>query len=69
MGQCVLCRILAEITSLCFSIIVDEAIDIAHNEQMSVSVRWVDNCYDINERTLGLMQLPNTTAVESNYLL
>ena len=63
MGQCVLRKILAEVcTSLWYSIIVDEATDIAHNEQMSVSVRWVDNCYCINERTIGLLQLPNTLA-------
>ena len=29
---------------------------------MSVSVRWVDNCYCINEHTIGLLQLPNTLA-------
>ena len=61
MGQCVLRKILAEVcTALWFSIIIDEATDVAHNEQMSVSVRWVDNCYDIYERTLGLIQLPNS---------
>ena len=63
MGQCVLRKILAEVcTSLWYSIIVDEATDIAHNEQMSVSVRWVDNCYCINECTIGLLQLPSTLA-------
>ena len=63
MGQCVLCKILAEVcTSLWYSIIVDEATDIVHNEQMSVSVRWVDNCYCINECTIGLLQLPSTLA-------
>ena len=25
-------------------------------------LRWVDNCYGIYERTLGLIQLPNTRA-------
>ena len=63
MSQCVLRKILAEVSSaLWFSVIMDEATDVAHNEQMSVSVRWVDNCYDINEHTLGLIQLPNTAA-------
>ena len=63
MGQCVLQKILAEVcTALWFSIIIDEATDVAHNKQMSVSVRWVDNYYDIYERTLGLIQLPNTAA-------
>ena len=63
MGQCVLRKILAEVcTALWFSIIIGEATDVVHNEQMSVSVRWVDNCYDVYERTLGLIQLPNTAA-------
>ena len=61
MGQCVLRRILADISiALWFSIIVDEATDISHNEQMSLSVRWVDHSYDIHEDTLGLIQLPST---------
>ena len=62
--QCVARKILAEVcTALWFSILIDEATDVAHNEQMSVSVRWVDNSsYDIRERTLGLIQLPNTAA-------
>ena len=38
MGQCVLCKILAEVrTALWFTIIIDEATDISHNEQMSLS--------------------------------
>ena len=63
MGQCVLRKILAEVRAvLWFTIIIDEATDISHNEQMSLSVRWVDDSYEIYERTLGLIQLPNTTA-------
>ena len=63
MGQCVLRKILAEVrAALWFTIIIDEATDISHNEQMSLSVRWVDDSYEIYERTLGLIQLPNTTA-------
>ena len=39
MGQCVLSKIFAEVcTALWFSIIVDEATDVAHDEQMSASV-------------------------------
>ena len=63
MGQFVLRKILAEVrTALWFTIIIDEATDISHNEQMSLSVRWEDNNYEIYERTLGLIQLPNTKA-------
>ena len=63
MGQCVLRNILAGVsTVLWYSVIVDEATDISHNEQMSLSVRWTDYSYDIHEYTLGLIPLPNTKA-------
>ena len=63
MGQCVLRKILANVsTALWYSIIADEATDVCHNEQMSLSIRWVDHSYEIHEYTLGLIQLPNTKA-------
>ena len=59
MGQCVVRNILANVSAaLWYSIIVDKATDVSHNEQMSLSVRWVD----IHEYTLGLIQLPNAKA-------
>ena len=33
----------------------------SNNEQMSISIRYVDTKYDIHEETVGLIQLPNTT--------
>lgn len=45
-----------------FSLIADEATDIAHNEQMCVAVRWVDKDHEIQETPLGLMLLPDTKA-------
>ena len=48
--------------SMWFSILADEATDVSHNEQMSLSIRWVDTDYDVHEETLGLIQLPNTRA-------
>ena len=63
MGQCVTCNILANVSAVLWhSIIVDEATDVSHNEQMSLSVRWVDHSYDIHEYTRGLIQLPNIKA-------
>ena len=60
MGQCVLRNIIANIsTALWYSVIVDEAIDVSHNEQMSLSIRWADQSYDIH---FSLTQLPNTKA-------
>ena len=63
MGQSLLRQILNEVKmSLWFSILADEATDITHHEQMSLSVRWVDSTYQINEDTIGLFQLPDTKA-------
>lgn len=63
MGQAVLRELLAQISAaMWFSIIADEATDISHNEQMSLSIRWVDLDYNIHEETLGLIQPPNTRA-------
>ena len=49
-------------TALWFSILADEATDIFHHEQMSLSIRWVGECYVIHEDVLGLFQLPDTRA-------
>ena len=63
MGQSVLQKLLTRIQScLWFSIIVDEATDISRNEQMSLSILWVENYYRINEECIGLVQLPDTRA-------
>ena len=62
MGNSVLRRILESIrTSLWFSILADEATDISHHEQMSLSIRWVDDNFEIHEDVLGLFQLPDTS--------
>ena len=53
MGQSILREILSEIkSSLCVSVIADEATDISTNEQISVSIRYVDA--KIHEDTIGL---------------
>ena len=63
MGNTVLRQDLALIKSvLWYSLIADEATDISHNEQISISIRWVDSSYEIHEDTIGLFQLPNTKA-------
>ena len=63
MGNTVLRQVLALIKSaLWYSLIADEATDISHNEQISISIRWVDSSYEVHEDTLGLFQLPNTKA-------
>ena len=63
MGQPVVRQILSETESnLWFSIIADEATDISYKEQLSISVRWVDNDCGIHENTIGLIQHPTTKA-------
>jgi len=61
MGQSLLRQLFSEIKgSMWFSIQADEATDISHLEQMSLSIRWVDEYYTIHEDTLGLFKLPDT---------
>ena len=43
-----------------FALIADEASDISLNEQMCISVRWVND--SMHEDPLGLVQLPDTKA-------
>ena len=45
-----------------FSIIADEATDIINSEQLNISIRWVNNTYDIREDSIGLCRVPNTSA-------
>ena len=40
----------------------DKATDVPNREQFNLSIRWVDNNYEIHEDPLGLFCLPNTTA-------
>ena len=49
-------------TPLWYSVIGDEATDVAKREQFNLSIRWVNNNYAISEDPVGLYCLPNTTA-------
>ena len=63
MGQAVLRDILTEIKrSYWFALIADEASNLSHNEHLSLSIRWIDGNYGVDEDTLGLIQLPDTKA-------
>ena len=48
--------------SFCYSLIADEATNITQNEQLCISVRWVDHELNIHEDSLGLIPLPDTKA-------
>ena len=43
-----------------FSLIVDEATDTCHQEQLSISVRWVDDVFEIHETVIQLINVPKT---------
>ena len=45
-----------------YAIIGDEAMDAANREQFNLSLRWVDDNYEVSEDAVGLFSLPNTTA-------
>ena len=64
MGKTILRDIVNEVSSAqWYAIIADEATDVSGMEQVSVSVCWVDNCYEVHEDLLGLKELPDTKAV------
>ena len=64
MGQVVLREILGEIRAATwFSLIADEVTDVSHNQQLSLTIRWVDNHHTIHEDTLSLVQLENMKAI------
>ena len=65
MGLSVLRTLLSNIkmvTPSWYSIIADEATDVANREQLNLSLRWVNVKYEISEDPVGLVCLPNTTA-------
>ena len=63
MGDHVLRVMLSEIRScMFFAIQVVEATDVASNEQMCVSVRWISKEYEIFEEPIGLVKLTKTGA-------
>ncbi|XP_070549960.1 zinc finger MYM-type protein 1-like [Ptychodera flava] len=63
MGHTLLRKILSEIhVAKWFAILADEVRDVSNLEQLSISVRWVDENLEIHEDCLGLLQVPSTHA-------
>ncbi|XP_066265791.1 zinc finger MYM-type protein 1-like [Branchiostoma lanceolatum] len=65
MGHDVLRSVLARIKAndpAWFALIADEATDVACNEQLNISVRYVDYDYNVHEDSLGLYRLTSTDA-------
>lgn len=42
----------------------DEVTDVSNREQLNLSIRWVNENYDVSEDPIGLFALPNTTVTE-----
>ena len=64
MGKAILRDIISKVTSAkWYAIIADEATDVSGTEQVSISDRWVNSCYEVHEDLLGLKELPDTKAV------
>lgn len=65
MANPLLREILFEIRSAKFyAVLADETADVSNNEQMCITIRWVDEEYTIFEEPIiiGLVQLPKTDA-------
>lgn len=45
-----------------FTILADETTDITTHEQLSLSIRWVNEEHEINEDFIGLVHVPDITA-------
>ena len=64
MSDSVLHEILSEVkNSMFFALQADEATDVAFNEQMCISIRWVNREYEIFEEPIGLVQLTRTDSI------
>ena len=65
MGLSVLRSLLASIKKCSpswYSIIGDEATDVVNREQLNLSIRWVNDDYEVNEDPVGLFSVPDTTS-------
>ena len=68
MGQTILKEIIANVKdNLWYSLIADEATDVSHTEQLSITIRWVDKEYQVHEDMLGLKELRDTKATTIHY--
>lgn len=45
-----------------YSIIADETRDISGAEQLGISIRWVENDYQVHEDLIGLVEVETTDA-------
>ncbi len=66
LGLSVLRNLLSKMTEVSgpawFAIIADEATDVIHTEQLNLSIRWVNDNYEVHEDPIGLCRVPDTKA-------
>ena len=63
MGNALLRNLLSKIREAnWYAVIADETRDISNREQLSLSIRWVDESYLIHEDFIGLVHVLQTTA-------
>ena len=62
MSTKVLRQILSEIREAqIFSLIADEATDVAHKEQLCITIRWIDKLFDMYETPVELVNVDSET--------
>ena len=51
-----------------FAILADETIDTSNNEQLSVSIRWVNKLYEVGEDFIGLVHVQYLYSITASVL-
>ena len=68
MGQTILKEIIANVKdTLWYSLIANEATDVSHTEQLSITIRWVDKEYQAHKDMLGIKELRDTKAISIHH--
>ena len=59
MGNTVLRKLLGKIREVMwYSIMADETRDISGNEQLAITIRWVNEMYEVQEDLIGMVHVP-----------
>ena len=52
-----------------YLLIVDEATDVSHQEQLCISIRWVDSSFNIHEAPIEMIRVPRTDSATLTSLI
>ena len=70
MGNTVLRKLLGKIREVqWYSIMADETRDISGNEQLAITIRWVNEMYEVQEDLIGMVHVESTTASSLTLLI